>query len=157
MYTSGVPGPLSGYVIFSRTGTDATLGDKLASLHHPLPQKSTSPCERKKKRRGRLLKVGAKRSGDRMQNKKGRGKNINNNKKKTENSRKSWKRTRERERERKREHKKNYISIILVSSRGWRATNSSRVLLAERGGGVRQWRVVDGARSKYRCGRDCCC
>ena len=32
LYTSGVPGPLSGDVIFSRTGTDATLGDKLASL-----------------------------------------------------------------------------------------------------------------------------
>ena len=82
LYTSGVPGPPSGDVIFSRTGTDATLVDKLASLHHPLPQKSTSPCERKKKkRRGRLLKVGARRSGDRMQNKKGRGKNINNKKK----------------------------------------------------------------------------
>ena len=78
LYTTGVPGPLGGDVIFSRTGTDATLSDNLASLHHPLPQKSTSPCERKKKtRRGRLVKVGAKRSEDRMQNKKGRGKNIN--------------------------------------------------------------------------------
>ena len=63
----------------------------------PFPKEHV-PVREKKKTRGRLLKVEAKRSGDRMQNKKGRGKNINNKNGKNHGKRTKW-----------RESKKNYI------------------------------------------------